>query len=78
MEEGTVHFAWRPGRSTGPVGSPTPPGTPLSCTQASQTAWEEALGQSSVHTRDTEVRFRDAGNVPGVTQLSRGGARYTP
>lgn len=38
---------------------------------------EEALGQSSVHTRDTEVWFRDAGKAPGVTQLSYGGARYT-
>ena len=29
---------------TGPVGSPTPPGTPLSCTQASQTAWGGGTG----------------------------------
>lgn len=44
MEEGVVHFAWSPGRSTGPVGSPIQPGTPLSCTQASQTAWGGGTG----------------------------------
>lgn len=38
---------------------------------------EEALGQSSVHTWDTEVWFRDTGKAPRVTQLSYGRARYT-
>ena len=56
-------------------------GTQLSYDQAPnlpKQPGKEALCQNSVHTRDTEVRFREAGTVPRVTQLSNDGARFYP
>ena len=64
---------------TCPLGSCAPPGTHFLASKLPKEHGKGALGQSfRAHTWDTEVQFREAGQAPGVTQLSCGGASYTP
>ena len=79
VEGGLVHSAWRPGHSHSSLGFPRSARHPLSCIQASQRAREGGTGpELPCSHMGHRGWFREAGQAPGVTQLSCGGASYTP